>query len=204
VSVKRDYKPASTSQKKRRQVRRYGLLVITLALVAVFGSFLAYISGDKEDREAMLTSAPGSAPAPKQPAPGSIQLPEASKPKYDFYKVLPERQVVIPDPERTGRSPKPVQPPPKPAARPKPKPAPKAKAGYVVQAGSFSKYGDADRIKASLALLGVSARIEIATGANGKKLHRVRVGPLAGFQQAEAVRQRLRNNNIQAITIKTN
>jgi len=33
VSIRRDYKPASTWQRRRQSARRHGLLVVTLVLV---------------------------------------------------------------------------------------------------------------------------------------------------------------------------
>ncbi|MDQ2693977.1 MAG: SPOR domain-containing protein [Pseudomonadota bacterium] len=74
--------------------------------------------------------------------------------------------------------------------------------GYVLQAGAFRRTADADRRKASLALLGIEARVETGTGSGGEVWHRVRIGPFATAGEAQAMRRRLHNNNIQSITLK--
>ena len=54
--------------------------------------------------------------------------------------------------------------PPQPAVR------------YYLQAGSFRRFEDADRVKAQLALLGVVAGVQRVTINGGETWHRVRVG----------------------------
>ena len=49
---------------------------------------------------------------------------------------------------------------------------------YVLQAGSYSSYGDADRAKAQLAMLGIVSRIQ-KISIDDKVWHRVRIGPIA-------------------------
>ena len=64
--------------------------------------------------------------------------------EYDFYKILPEMEVVIPEAElqhRANASNGTVEAP-----------------AYIIQAGSFENRSDADSMKARLALLGLSAR----------------------------------------------
>jgi cell division protein FtsN len=261
VSVRNDYKPDST-WKNRRQVRRHGLLVITLVLIGLFGSVLAYISKNKPGVIATPESRPTASRevhAERHQAPPDAPVGVAPKPKYDFYKLLPERQVVINKDEITARTlkqdmPLPVDlfknkatPPvtssttpasgnkpapatPSPATAPKPgsasplpattgaKPsqptsaspvnasiAPPAKtSGYMIQAGTFRNQAEADRRKASLALMGITARIEPSTAADGSTLHRVRIGPLRDYDQVQELLQRLQENNIQSIPLKTN
>lgn len=118
MSIQRDYKPASTWQRRRQAVRRHGLLVLTLALIGLFGGALAYIrKGDSPAPASPATSAtPTStaAPAPKAspsntpttsksnaataPTPAIPPLesvPPLPKPKYDFYTELPKRQINV-------------------------------------------------------------------------------------------------------------
>ncbi len=221
MSTKRDYKP-DTTWKARRRVRRQGLFVIALALVGLLGSLVAYISEDSQnDQATSLSQSPAddaaTTTAVKQAPPPE---PARPKPKYDFYQVLPERELVIRGDELNNQAPakigKPIPPeqpeqPEQSAMATPAKPTPPSQPSrskntqrYVVQAGSFRRYTDADRRKASLAFLGIKAYIEVGTSNNGTRLHRVRIGPLANKQQADNLKQRLRANNIQAIALRSN
>lgn len=216
MSVKRDYKPESTWKKGRRRVRLHGLIVMVLVLVALVGSLMAYFGGDDEETPPLV-----SLPAPSEPQQTqevrSIPLPEKPKPKYEFYTELPKRQIEISKDELDQGISK--APPPKPTPATSPPPAqPKARSEepavsrdtsrktgrYVIQAGSFRSHAQADRLKATLALLGINAHIEIGTGRNDARWHRIRIGPLNDPQEVQAIRRRLQENNIPSIAIKTN
>jgi len=101
VSIRRDYKPASTWQRRRQSARRHGLLVVTLVLIGLFGGLLTYIKGDRSPHPAVSTVAPSpptpsasSSPAVPQPPPAAPEIvPAPLKPKYDFYTELPKRQI---------------------------------------------------------------------------------------------------------------
>jgi len=124
VSIRRDYKPAANRQRRRQNVRRNGLLVMTLVLIGLFGGLLAYIKGDRNQSPAASTvAAPAQPPAPiatpaapKAAAPELASEPASTRPKYDFYTELPKRQVEIP----------PDDPAPRPALRPAPPRTPPA------------------------------------------------------------------------------
>jgi cell division protein FtsN len=144
-------------------------------------------------------------PNPQATAPREGEPPVAeAKPKknYDFYQVLPEAEVVIPDaelsakaraeqPAATTRGATPAGPPPSPAAGGR----------YVLQAGSYPDAKAADEAKAKLALSGFIARIQPVT-INGKTWHRVRVGPYASASDLEAAKRALADNGINAIALK--
>ena len=72
---------------------------------------------------------------------------------------------------------------------------------YLLQVGSFRAAGDAEQMKAQLALLGISARVQSVT-VNDAAWHRVRVGPVNGARQAEAMRRRLADNGIESLVMK--
>jgi len=110
------------------------------------------------------------------------------KPHYEFYSVLPEMEVVIPNAEIQQQSRTPVA-------------ASADDSQLLVQLGSFVNRGDADALKAQVALLGVQAKIQPVT-INGKDWFRVRVGPLANAREVEQVRGQLGQFADQAITLK--
>lgn len=100
-------------------------------------------------------------------------------------------------------APAPASSPPPPAAQQTASATPAASGrGYLVQAGVFSTSAQAERVRASLALLGVAARIEAGTTADGAAVSRVRLGPYKDAAQARAVTDKLGEAGIKAIAIK--
>ena len=131
----------------------------------------------EEQKATRMAEANKTPPSPQQPV----------KPKYDFYTLLPESEVIVPPdavPEKTLPTPQtaPVAPvTPAEAAKidtaraqaalsgltPPPAP-PVAKAApvtkFFLQAGSFRKEADADKVRAQIILLGqVSNREQLTT-----------------------------------------
>ncbi len=78
-----------------------------------------------------------------------------------------------------------------------------ASARYILQAGSFSASGDAEALKARIALLGLSARVE-SGDANGKTVYRVRMGPYGTATELAEAKQKLGNGGLPALAIKAN
>jgi hypothetical protein len=115
------------------------------------------------------------------------------KPRFDFYSVLPEMEVVIPEEE--------IPPSPSPQA-PAPAKSPDTGTAYMLQMGSFRKYPEADRLKAQLALLGVEAEIQKVSINNRDTWHRVRSGPYRDIARVRELRSRLSQNQISSILIR--
>lgn len=130
-------------------------------------------------------SAPPRAPA-KKPEPKPVP-PPAVKPRFDFYTILPEMETVLPDKEP-------------PAV--KPKRSVETDARYILQAGSFANFEDADRLKARLALAGLEARIEKVSIEGKGDFFRVRLGPYAKLEQLEAQNKKLADLGVRALRIK--
>jgi len=111
------------------------------------------------------------------------------KPRYDFFTVLPEMEVVVPEQELRDSS------------KPQPQ-APQLDAEqYLLQVGSFRQADDAEQMKASLALLGITAKIQ-TVNVNDATWHRVRIGPVTGARQADEMRSRLASNGIDSLVMK--
>ncbi|MGI8561210.1 MAG: SPOR domain-containing protein, partial [Luteimonas sp.] len=71
----------------------------------------------------------------------------------------------------------------------------------LLQAGAFGAAGDAEALKARIALLGISASVENAE-INGRAMHRVRMGPYAPAAELAAAKQRLGNGGLPALAIQ--
>ena len=108
---------------------------------------------------------------------------------FDFYKMLPSFQVVIPGQDKDVRS--------GDAAAPVNQPG-----SYILQVGSFQTYAEADKLKANLALLGVESSIQEVQVNDGATWNRVRIGPIKDLKELNDVRAKLAQNHIEPLIIK--
>ena len=133
--------------------------------------------------------APASAPVvatPPDPAPAAEE-PHPSA-RFDFYDMLPQFEVVIPEVETNAT----------PSARAT---AVEEPGSYVLQTGSFRALADADRMQASLALLGIESRVQ-RVAIDDDIYHRVRVGPTEDLADLNQIRRRLWDAEIEFLTIQ--
>lgn len=128
-------------------------------------------------------------------APPAITKQPETKRKFDFYTLLPELEIVIPQEETR---------PPKQKTSTSPIPKPQSndyKGGYLLQAGSFQQFNEADSLKARLALIGVEANIQ-SVEVNQTKWHRVQIGPSSDRASLENLRKRLKSSQIDTILLQ--
>jgi cell division protein FtsN len=71
----------------------------------------------------------------------------------------------------------------------------------VLQVGSYRSFAEADRQRAQLALQGFESRIE-RVSVDNDTWHRVRIGPISDLAELNRTRQRLRDADIEALTIQ--
>ena len=100
---------------------------------------------------------------------------------------------------------------PEAVAPPSPKPLPgrsfpcskppTASTPYVLQAGAFQASGDAEAVKAKIAMLGLNARVESAS-INGKTMYRVRMGPYATASELADAKSKLSSGGLPAVAVK--
>jgi len=122
----------------------------------------------------------------------SAEPAKPKKPRYDFFTVLPEMEVVVPEQELSRK------------AEPAPDTAPAStQDSYILQVGSFRNAADAEQMKARLALLGSIANVQTVT-VNGQTWHRVRIGPFKGARMADEKRRMLSDNQIDTLVMKVN
>jgi len=190
----RDYKTRAKKPRRstargtasgRQQKAGLGWFITGLALGFVI-SYLIYLNTQTPDTvkskaETATTDARSVRKAPVK------ELPQPPKPHYDFYDILPEMEVAVP--ESTNKDKVTVSPVTHPG-------------NYILQAGSFQNHQDADRHKANLALLGVEASIQTVTINNKDTWHRVRVGPYSNLDDLNRVRSILRKNNVRSVLLK--
>ena len=168
-----------------------------LGLVVALG---VYVSGARRppasESSAMPAASLGSRtiPAPatddaaSRPAEPTATIEPPPETRFDFYELLPQFEVLIPEVESqvpVDRARATIEQPGR----------------YVVQVGSFSALADADRRQAELALLGIESRIQRVTIDNDI-FHRVRIGPVADLRELDRIRSRLRDERIDSLLMQ--
>ncbi len=126
-------------------------------------------------------------PRPKGAAAGDAE--DGAK-NYDFYDMLPNFEVVVPEKDRE-------------VARERDNaPATIERPGvYVLQAGSYRQQTDADRIRAQLKLQGIDANVQ-RVAVDADVWHRVRIGPITDLAELNRLRARLRAADLDALVIR--
>ncbi len=112
-----------------------------------------------------------------------------TKPKFDFYTILPEMEVMVPEQDIAGKVEHGVA-------------HVKTPGTYVLQVGSFRRYDQADRLKAQLALLGLEANIQDVTVNGDETWHRVRLGPFHRLRKLNEAREVLKRHHVEALLLK--
>ena len=74
---------------------------------------------------------------------------------------------------------------------------------YLLQAGAFAASGDAETVKAKIAMLGLNARVESAQ-IGGKTVYRVRMGPYGSASELADAKAKLSGGGLPAMAVKTN
>ena len=133
---------------------------------------------------------PAQAVAPDNVDDSSEEIAQLPEPKFDFYQILPNKEVSISEWESTeeddvvknNTEDQPVM--------------------FVLQVGSFKQFGAADEIKAKLALMGVTADIQRVV-INGQDVrHRVRIGPYKNTNKLQQAKDRLLANDLDFMLLK--
>jgi len=201
----RDYKHrAQRGKQRKREGGSAGKWLAAAVLVVLFVAFLGFLRltappdrGRRQPQSVEIPSKtvktkplpieksePDKAPPTKKE---QAEKPPSSTPRFDFYTILPKKEVVIPEHEIKTRK--------------REEQLGKAKAhSYSLQAGSFRNLADADKRKAQLAFLGIEARIETAL-VNGKQWNRVKIGPYSSMSHVDKVRSQLRQNHIDVVVL---
>jgi cell division protein FtsN len=118
----------------------------------------------------------------------NAEASKAGEQRFDFYDILPQYEVVVPEVETAAG----------PSARAKPVDEP---GSYVLQAGSFGAAADAEKLKASLALLGIESRVQ-KVAIDDDVYHRVRIGPITDLDKLNRIRRQLHDAHINAMLMK--
>lgn len=176
------------SSKRGKQSSPVGWFVAGI-LIGLLGAGLLFSQGIIPGK-AVLPVAENTAERISEPELLGEEPASKPSPRYDFFTVLPEMEVVVPERELSSRA--------DPAAA-----TSETVSGeqFVLQAGSFRSAADADQMKAQLALIGSVANVQSVT-VNNQTWHRVRIGPVQGARQANELRRQLQDNGIEVLVLK--
>jgi len=197
----RDYAKSSKNQKKPGQLPGWAWMLGGLA-IGLFVAFLVYLNNNvhpgkksnlvqafketlNDARDVRKAKAPPPPPAAKTPT----KTGGKTKPSFDFYTILPELEVAVPEQDIAAQSKKPAS-------------QQDSNVNYILQAGSFRDYKQADQLKAKLALQGIDANIQ-SVQVNQDTWHRVRIGPIHKMATLTATLKRLKEHNIAVIIVKS-
>jgi cell division protein FtsN len=204
-----------------------GILVGVLLMVVLMRKSLLPMAPTGPQPNPQATAQRGSDPGAV--APGSVAS-APKKPQYDFYSLLSEREVRIPDAVISAQAKAEQQKQQQAreqalaaqqaqqqaqaqanapaavrenvtAAPASAVPTPAAGSGYLLQVGAFPNAADAESLKARLALQGFVANVQ-AVNVGGQTYHRVRLGPFRSATDLESTKQRLASAGINAIALK--
>ncbi|MCP3907855.1 MAG: SPOR domain-containing protein [Oceanicoccus sp.] len=171
-------KPKATKKKKSRKTKSQvpgWVWLFTGIVTGLFISFLAYLADITPE------DAPEEISNTVEKAADDVKTIAT---QFDFYTLLPEREVIV-EVEREDSSGEPA-----------------AATVYILQAGSFKNAEDGDRLRAQLILMGLDARVEAITSANGDVWHRVQVGPFEDRSQLAKARGTLIDKGIDTLLLK--
>ncbi|MFW5444393.1 MAG: SPOR domain-containing protein [Methylococcaceae bacterium] len=186
----RDYKYRANQNRKKTQQTTvaWWKWALSALLIALFVYFLMFLrNSTPEVKQVQQTKSISIVKKPKktkQTLP-KRQNKKPEEPRFDFYTILPETEIVVPDYEINIRS--------------REERLGKRKASkYIMQAGSFRNFAEADKLRARLALMGIESRVEKAN-IGAAVWNRVKLGPYTRSSSVSVIKKRLRNNGIDVI-----
>ena len=202
----RDYRRSTPAPPPKRKQSKSCVwwLIVGVALGVVVSKILAPATEDAgAGAEPAALATAGDRPAPVKPSFRFEEIltdPEADSRKATATPAPQPRSQPQPSasaPEKPLQAAVVTAPP---AVTPEPTPEPRS-GTYVVQVGSFNRAADAERLKAELALLGVSTSIQAATLSNGRVTHRVRTGGFTSRQDAQKIQSLLKRHGKDSLAI---
>ena len=127
--------------------------------------------------------------ASRRPTRRQLRAPGRPPQKYDFYQMLPNFEVVVPEKEKDVK-------------RDLPATAKIERPGvYVLQAGSYRNESDADRVREQLSKEGIDAKVQ-RVAVDTDVWHRVRIGPISKLDELNKLRKQLQAADVDAIVIR--
>lgn len=177
------------------------LWMVSGLVIGSFVSFLVFLKmnvevAETETKQTVKQPVVKSTPEVKPRVQEKASEPE--KDRFEFYSILPEREVSVPA-NKTDSVDQSAE-----KSDNKSNTSNKAREGvkYLLQAGSFNRFKDADKRKATLALMGVTSKIYVVEKDANKTLYRVRIGPYDDISRINEIEAILKQNKIQSLLLQ--
>lgn len=176
---------ASRKRGSKGEAPRWAWMLFGLSIGLAVALVVYLISGDTDSRLSETATVTAERPPANRPAESGTTRRAAepaaeAEEEFSFFRLLPESEVVVPGNGSPART----------AAEPAQE--------FIIQAGSYLEWADADRAQARLALLGIESKVERAIVGN-EIYHRVIIGPLSERAEIERVVRRLNAEDIDAL-----
>ena len=185
----RDYKRPTSRSFDPSRWREFGSgILVGAVLVAALFAFARHPRHSAPDvprPEPHRSALPNADAAEDSVAPASGA---ASGEHYDFYKMLPHFEVVVPEKERDVKQDVPTANIQRPGV-------------YVLQAGSYRNEAEADRVAKQLSLEGIDAKVQ-RVAVDADVWYRVRIGPISKLAELNRMRHRLESADVDSIVIR--
>jgi len=167
-----------------RKLPNWSLLILGLAIGVVVAVLIQWVASTARTPGTGLHNLLTRPDKPAQPRKTNTAKPQP-KTTYDFYNMLPGDETVIPDQEWEG------------IGRTR-----DTSVAYVLQAAAYNNYKDADRLKAQLAINGLTSEIQKVVVGDTRTYYRVRLGPYDRAIDAEDANRKLSKMGIKALRLK--
>jgi cell division protein FtsN len=180
----RDYKKTTRRPLDLGRYREFGagLLVGVVLAAAIF----VYMSGSGQTQP--VQEQPHPEPRRQQTAPAAAtENPEGTE-RLDFYDMLPNFEVVVPEKDQDVKPDLPTAKIERPGV-------------YVLQAGSYRNLADAERVRKQLALQGIEGKVQ-RVAVDNDVWHRVRIGPIRELGELNRLRKQLQAAEMDTLVIR--
>ncbi|ESS71995.1 sporulation domain-containing protein [Methyloglobulus morosus KoM1] len=198
----RDYKHRAhsrdTNNRRRKAQESTGVGVfkwmLVTALIIGFVVFLVYLKSPGLQKSAPLAQIQETTVAAKSGKTEASNKPnidpkakeqKPQPPQFDFYTILPKKEMIVPDHEIKTRT-------------REEQVGKNKKASYVIQAGSSRDPKDADQLRAKLALMGIESKIQKAK-VESAIWYRVKIGPYSQMGSVNTIMSRLQKNGMKPV-----
>lgn len=187
ASIRDNQSRGRNNQPLKGSVGVFKWMLIT-ALIIGFVVFLVYLKSPNLQKAAPLPfKIEQQSAEPPLEKTQNIEKPieQPKEPQFDFYTILPKKEMIVPDhelktrtrEERIGKN---------------------KKANYVIQAGSSQDFKEADQLKAKLALMGIESKIQKAK-VESVIWYRVKIGPYSQMESVNTIMSRLQKNGMKPV-----
>jgi cell division protein FtsN len=183
-------------RQKNNSLWRWMLVTGLIIAFVVFLVYLSFSTPKDVNNPVDVSTAEKSTPvdAQQKTPPKPEEKAEPKPPHFEFYTVLPKKEVVVSENEIKTRT--------------REERVGKAKESkYSMQAGAFQNLKDAEKLRLKLAQMGIDATVDKAKiGAKADKptmWYRVKIGPYSKMASVDSIKSRLKKHGMNVVVTET-